>query len=697
MSQQLPTEDLTPSESAPPQQEILPQNAGLIGDGPSPLTALSFSEGNGRTTSHFVKRVAILLVGLSTIPILLVGGLCFWVTARNWPSPSSSASETAAMPERVRAQMLGVIIIGALLVGGLSAGLSLGFLRSFLRSLTLAHKGIDRLSDDNLDFQLPIGDAGPAGQLISSVNRLARSLKEQRAEQTLTLNKFRQLQNLGFDLASTQELETLYSLSLPSLRQALNCERAAFYRFDQNWDGRIVAESVDPEFPIILKQPVGDPTFDPSDVETYRFRGVQVIHDIYQVGLTDLQIQSMENASVKASLNAPIEVEGELFGILLVHQCSQTRQWTPAERDFFAQVAQQFEGQLARLSFLEQQKMAMSLQREEKEELQRRALELLMQIEPVSQGDLTVRAQVSADEIGTIADSYNATIESLRALVTQVQAATQQVTETSTSNEAAIQSLTQGAVQQTQTIETALHRLSLMTHSIEVVSANAQEAEAFVQKAAETVEMGDLAMNRTVDGIFGIRSTVSETAKKVKQLGESTQKISKVVNLISSFADQTNLLALNASIEAAHAGEEGRGFAVVAEEVRSLARQSAAATADIETVVSQIQSETQAVAAAMEAGTEQVVAGTQLVEDARQNLNQITVASTQLTKLVTAISAAANEQADTSAALTQSMGEVAEVSNQTALETEKVSGSFQNLLVVAGELQTRVGQFRIEV
>ena len=137
-------------------------------------------------------------------------------------------------------------------------------------------------------------------------------------------------------------------------------------------------------------------------------------------------------------------------------------------------------------------------------------------------------------------------------------------------------------------------------------------------------------MNRTVDGIMAIRQTVAETAKKVKRLGESSQKISKVVNLISSFADQTNLLALNASIEAAHAGEEGRGFAVVADEVRSLARQSAEATAEIETLVADIQAETNEVLAAMEAGTEQVVTGTKLVDETRKSLNQITVASIQI-------------------------------------------------------------------
>ncbi len=271
-----------------------------------------------------------------------------------------------------------------------------------------------------------------------------------------------------------------------------------------------------------------------------------------------------------------------------------------------------------------------------------------MEVDPVSQGDLTIRARVTEDEIGTIADSYNATIENLRKIVKQVQNATGQVSDTTNKNESAIRSLSQEAFEQAQDISSALDKLQAMNDSIKAVAANAELAEATVQQATQTVEQGEDAMNRTVDGIMAIRQTVAETAKKVKQLGESSQKISKVVNLISSFADQTNLLALNASIEAAHAGEEGRGFAVVAEEVRSLARQSAAATAEIETLVAGIQAETNDVVAAMEAGTEQVVTGTKLVDETRKSLNQITAASMQITELVEAITRSAIEQSQTS-------------------------------------------------
>jgi methyl-accepting chemotaxis protein len=202
-------------------------------------------------------------------------------------------------------------------------------------------------------------------------------------------------------------------------------------------------------------------------------------------------------------------------------------------------------------------------------------------------------------------------------------------------------------------------------------------------------------MNQTVVGFQAIRDTVAATAKKVKRLGESSQKISQVVNVISDFADQTNLLALNASIEAAHAGEEGRGFALVAEEVRSLARQSAAATAEIEALVAEIQAETNEVVAAMEAGTEQVVAGTKLVDKTRYSLVQIGDVSQEINQLVAEIATATVEQSEDSAVVSKVMVEVAAISDQTANEAIAVSASFQDLLTVAQELENSVAKFKV--
>jgi methyl-accepting chemotaxis protein PixJ len=334
-------------------------------------------------------------------------------------------------------------------------------------------------------------------------------------------------------------------------------------------------------------------------------------------------------------------------------------------------------------------------QREAREFIQRRALELLIEVDPVSRGDLTVRANVTPDEIGTVADSYNAIIRSLRQLVQNVQGAATSVTDTAQGNATTVQKVATESIEQAAAIANALLQLQVVTQSSEGVAEFAKQAEQQVLLANAAVQDGDDAMNRTVAGISTIRETVSQTSKKVKRLGEASQKISKVVNLISGFAAQTNLLALNAAIEAARAGEEGRGFSVVAEEVRALAQQSAAATAEIETLVEEIQTQTNEVVTAMESGTEQVVAGTQLVEESRQKLTQISTVSTQVNKLIQEIGQAAAKQTQASETVSQTMEGVAVIAADTSKQSEEMADSFGRLLQVAQGLQVSVAQFKV--
>lgn len=334
-------------------------------------------------------------------------------------------------------------------------------------------------------------------------------------------------------------------------------------------------------------------------------------------------------------------------------------------------------------------------QKQEKEFLQRRALELLMEVDPVSRGDLTIRANVTADEVGTIADSYNAIIRNLRKLVLEVQGASQSVSETASSNEISVRSVSIEAMKQADSITSALAEVKVMTESSRGVEIKAKQAEEGMQVASVVLQEGDEAMNLTVLGISEIRETVSETAKKVKRLGETSQKISRIVNLISNFAAQTNLLALNAAIEAARAGEEGRGFSVVAEEVRDLAEQSATSTAEIEQLVEEIQAQTNEVVAAMETGTEQVVEGTKLVQNAREKLTQIATVSQKVNSIVQDIAIAANTQTKTSDHMGKTMQDIAVIAEDTSKQSEEVARSFSELLQVAQDLQVSVSQFKV--
>lgn len=359
------------------------------------------------------------------------------------------------------------------------------------------------------------------------------------------------------------------------------------------------------------------------------------------------------------------------------------------------------QGQAAREQMNLQESVARQLaenaerQKQAKEVLQQRAIELLTQVEPISQGDLRVRATVTEDEIGTIADAYNATVNSLRKIVTQVQNAAEKMVVTTNQSEGSVKGLSMEALRQSQEIREVLAQLQAMSASIATISEMAKQAESAVERANQTVANGDAAMNRTAMGILNLKETIGETTKKVQELGDASQNISKVVKLIAKFAAQTNLLALKASIEAARAGEEGRGFAVLAEEVRQLAQQSGQATSEIESIVNSIQKETEDLLTSIATSNQQVSVGTQLMEETRQSLQQITAVSSEIDEFVTRIANAANEQSTASTNVTEMMDDVAAIATQTSQEAARVSAAFSQLLSVANSLQNSASQFKV--
>ncbi|HEY9653809.1 MAG TPA: GAF domain-containing protein [Coleofasciculaceae cyanobacterium] len=517
-------------------------------------------------------------------------------------------------------------------------------------------------------------EADRAGQLIEITSRIRESLR----------------------------IEDIYNTALTGVRETLKTDRAVVYLFDETWQGTIVAESVGRGWPKALGANIADPCFAEQYVEKYKRGRVKAVENIYDANLTKCYLGQLEPFKVKANLVAPILADGKLLGLLVTHQCSSTRPWQESEITFFKQVAIQVGFALDQAALLEQREQARIAaervsqeQRLQKEALQLQLLELLSDVEGAARGDLTVRADVTAGEIGTVADFFNSVIESLRLIVTQVKQAATQVNASLGENEQAISQLSLEALKQAEETTRTLDSVEKMTRSIQEVAENARQAAEVARTASSTAEVGGMAIDRSVQNILNLRETVAETAKKVKRLGESSQQISKVVSLINQIALQTNLLAINAGIEAARAGEEGQGFAVVAEEVGELAARSAAATKEIEQIVENIQQETASVVEAMELGTAQVVEGTHLVEDAKQSLSQILGVSRQIDALVQSISSATVSQAKTSQAVTELMKEIAQVSERTSDSTRHVSGSLKETVGIAQELQASVSTFKV--
>ncbi|NES42900.1 GAF domain-containing protein [Moorena sp. SIO2C4] len=536
-------------------------------------------------------------------------------------------------------------------------------------------------------------------------------------------------------IQQSQDLRTIFNVTTNEVRKLLGVDRVTIYRFNSDWSGSFVAESVASGWSSLIQEQTNNPLINknisecivktvagntpeqfsqqaPTIRDTYlqtiqgnlssQDKPFWVVSDIYEGDFSSCYIEQLERYQARAYTIVPIFQGDKLWGLLAAYQNSEPRDWQGEEINWMVQIAAQISIPLQRAEYLEQlrtqsQKLAelASQEKEARELFQQRAIDLLTAVRPALDGDLTVRAPITNDELGTIADAYNNTIQSLREIVIQVLSASVKVAETATQSEAAITKVSQEAQHQCQELTQGIDQIQSMVNSTQAVTASAQSIDRAVQEANQKVASGETAMNRTVEGILGIRDSVEEASHQIRQLSQYSQNVDRVLNLISDFATQTQLLSLNAALEATRAGEYGKGFAVVADEVRSLARQSAKATTEISNLVAEIRTQTREVIKVTEVAIAQVNTGTELVEESKGNLNAIASATGEISQLVAGITQATLAQLEQSQSVTQTMKEVATISTNTSEDSTELWESFKESLTTIKNLQAAVERFTV--
>ena len=331
----------------------------------------------------------------------------------------------------------------------------------------------------------------------------------------------------------------------------------------------------------------------------------------------------------------------------------------------------------------------------ENETLNNSVIALLQTVFQLGNRDLTARAPVTEDIIGTVSSSINQLSDETGRTLAEVQDIAEQVRKTSEAVRVQSVMVEETARSERDALLSMSNNLNQATDQLAQMASLSDQSNTAAEKAATATQAALTAVDGTVKGMDQLRDSISDMEKRFKRLGERSQEISTAVQLINAISERTHVLALNASMQAATAGEAGRGFAVVAEEVQRLSDSSRQATAQISQLVGNIQAETNETLFTVNRLIGEVVKQSELAQRAGVQMNQTQTTTQQLVGLVRQIAAFSDQQAQLAASLQQSVLDINQSTEQTSTAITEQTASTQTLADFSRRLTQAVGQFKL--
>ena len=322
--------------------------------------------------------------------------------------------------------------------------------------------------------------------------------------------------------------------------------------------------------------------------------------------------------------------------------------------------------------------------------------ELARNARTIATGDLSVKIDLGTrDELKLVADSFNDMADAFRNLIRNVQSGTDQVYEATKRLSESSSQITLSTEQQSEAASSMAAAVEQMTVGIDHISGNAQNANQISRHAGDLSADGGRVVGTVVREIELIAGVVNSSASIIGELGQRSEQISAIVNVIKEIADQTNLLALNAAIEAARAGEQGRGFAVVADEVRKLAERTTKSTQEISTMIGAIQSGTQNAVASMSEGVERVNQGVALATQAGESITEIEGSARRVVDTVSEISESLREQSAASTEIAKNVERIAQMAEENSAAVAENAATAVQLERLSESLEAEVRRFKL--
>ena len=330
------------------------------------------------------------------------------------------------------------------------------------------------------------------------------------------------------------------------------------------------------------------------------------------------------------------------------------------------------------------------------EQLNNSVIEIMQAIGTIATTkDLGLKMPVAEDLTGAISDDLNLLTDETSKVLRAVWLVSKDVAQATLAVRTQSESATRAAVREQAEVESAATELATAAESLSSVARQALQANEVAERAVKTTNEAMRIVGDTVVGIAESRDLIRETEKRIKRLGERSQEIGQVVNIIQGIAERTGILALNASMHAAAAGEAGRSFAVVADEVKRLSESARDSTSQISRLVSSIQSETKDTVIAMNQAIGQVVEISKMADDAGREMKRTQDDTQELAASVRDIAKSSVEQARVSSGLQERARVIKESSAETARQLNSQSSETKRLVDYAKALLQEVSVFKV--
>ena len=331
--------------------------------------------------------------------------------------------------------------------------------------------------------------------------------------------------------------------------------------------------------------------------------------------------------------------------------------------------------------------------KEENQSLSNAVVSLLHGVNRLSQKDLTARVDITEDATAPIADSLNILADEISRVLLGVRLISNEISSFSHNVKEQSDVIISFATTERDEVERANAELITASKVMKEVAELANKSSLAADEALESTSKAKNTVINTVKSINDIREVIRETEKRIKRLGERSQEISSVVNLINSIAERTHILALNASIHAASTGEAGKGFVVIADEVQRLAENAREATSEISSLVNNIQLETNDTVRIMNNVITEVVNGTKLAQEAETQMQETMSTTNQLVNMVQQIKLNSDEQRNLAELITERAASIKESTLKTNKELQQQSVYADKLVDFTAELVDAVGVF----